>query len=179
MIERLRPAPPPRPYRPPSIGAIVGRYVLSLLALGSLSAAGLHHVAYKDAQLRADLSLRGVRVAGSAYEYANKSEYARLRFQTLDGRAIVTDYVAWNTFPEFKKSPPGPVGAPYDQGSPVDVVYDPNNPSRALPAPFKSIPQTDPYAEFIELLLQFTPIIVMLAIVPTTTMLARRFAKDA
>ena len=174
MIGQLRPPPPPRP---PSIGAILGRYVLGLVVLGGLSAAGLHYEAYKDAQLRTDLSTRGVRVAGSAYEHSNKGQSAKLRFQTLDGRAIVTTYDPWLSFPEFQKSPLGPVGAPYDQGSPVDVIYDPDNPSRALPAPFKTIPQTDPHAQFIALLLQFTPMIVMLAVAPIALMLASRFAK--
>jgi hypothetical protein len=109
-------------------GAIGG---VALLATATFTGSSI----YGDTQLRQRLERYGVRVHGTLTGFEGKSRnIADFRFTTTDGRVFDSNYSGALSYPEL---------AHLSGGSKVDIVYDPGNPTQAIPEPFAHVPPCD------------------------------------
>jgi Protein of unknown function (DUF3592) len=117
----------------------LGSILLLFLVLALIVLNGLKN----DQDLRAQLLRNGERVSGKIVEIddGSRSTHIKLEFLTLDGRHLNATYRLALNMPERRK---------LNEGMIVDIVYDPTDPNRAIPAPYKTIPQRDVMAELIE-----------------------------
>lgn len=92
-----------------------------------------------DARLRGDLAQRGVRVPGfvATMAFGKHGCGARFSYTTREGRSLDHCYGNGLPFPER---------AAITVNAPVDVIYDPDAPDRAIPEPLPAVPQIDPRA---------------------------------
>jgi hypothetical protein len=136
---------PDRRQRMLRVASFIGWYLICLTVLGLFTAGLVGLRVASEAKLRSDLQHSGIRVAGTAHEDAGKSYFADLRFKTREGHTVATSYITWPKFPEYQESRSA------GDSDPVDIVYDPQNPSRAIPAPFAKIPSIDAHAQFLDI----------------------------
>lgn len=109
-------------------GAIGG---VALLATATFTGGSIH----SDSQLRERLGHYGVRVHGTLTGFEGKSRnIADFRFTTMDGRVFDANYSGAMSYPELGH---------LSGGSEVDIVYDPGNPTQAIPEPFAQVPPCD------------------------------------
>jgi hypothetical protein len=118
-----------------------------LLVLGFLMVCGIiFNSLTSDQDLRYDLRRSGVRVSGSIYDLRSARggrNTAYMNFHTRDGIQVSTTYGDGMNFPERSK---------LYAGMSVDIVYDPFDPKRAIPAPLAEVPLRDVMAELLEFL---------------------------
>ena len=120
----------------------------------------------KDQNLRADLLRNGERTSGKIIDIRGARRRARfidMEFTTSDGRFVKATYRNRMNIPERSR---------LAEGMRVDVVYDPADPSRAIPAPYKNVPQRNVVSELIAFLrkiglavLMVSPLIVGIPLV--------------
>lgn len=166
----MQPYYPARRRRMHQIATVIGWYLVCLFSLGIFAGAGAYLAVSSEAKLRSDLQRSGVRVAGAAYEHASAGYHARLRFKTREGHTVATFYDSWLKYPEYH----GIRGRISAEFLPVDVIYDPENPLRAIPAPFTKIPDIDVHAGFLDVFSRFFFTIEILAAILTVIVLGAR-----
>ena len=123
------------------------KWVLAAILLMLLIVGGLGFIALNnDQDLRANLLRDGQRTSGKIVELSGSrgaKNVVDIEFRTLDGRDVRAIYLSEMPFPERDR---------LEEGMTVDVVYDVDDPSRAIPAPYQTVPQRDVVAELFEFL---------------------------
>jgi hypothetical protein len=141
-----------------------------LLVVAAIAYNGLK----KDQDLRADLAHNGQRVSGKivVMRDGRRAHYIDMEFRTEQGRLTKARYHKRLASPESDKLVEGMI---------VDVVYDPRDPSRAIPAPFKTVPQRNVLFELLEFLrrISLTLLIVSPLIIGTALWKHKRVTRQA
>jgi Protein of unknown function (DUF3592) len=131
----------------------------AVVVLGSLMVAGIGiNFLNKDQDLRIHLIRYGERVPGVITDLRGRGG-PHMKFQTRDGRDVETNYGHGMDFPERSK---------LFVGMPVDIVYDPNDPTRAIPAPYPTVLKRDKVSDlgaFLKQILIFGLPIFVLALI--------------
>lgn len=107
-----------------------------LLGILMVTAIGINSLD-KDQELRNDLIRSGDRVTGVITDMRGargSTNSPHMKFRTRDGREVETTYGDGMAFPEQSKLFVGMI---------VDVVYDPVDPTRAIPAPYSTVLKRD------------------------------------
>ena len=122
-------------------------YLLAaILLMFAIVAAFTFSALTKDQNLRADLLRNGERTSGKIIDIRGARRRARfidMEFTTSDGRIVKATYRNRMNMPERSR---------LIEGMSVDVVFDPADPSRAIPAPYQNVPQRKVVSELIALL---------------------------
>jgi Protein of unknown function (DUF3592) len=151
------------------------RYLLiAVLILTFVIAAIVFNALKKDQNLRADLLRNGERTSGRIADIhgsRGSKNKIDMEFRTLDGRGVKATYYCPMRCPEKSK---------IAKGKSVDVVYDAAHPAKAMPAPYKNVPQRDVVSElfaFLQLLglvaLTVSPLILGIAFLHNTSLRSR------
>lgn len=120
--------------------------VAAILLMFLIAAAFAFNALTKDQNLRADLLRNGERASGKIIDIRGARGRARfidMEFTTSDGRVVKATYRNRMNIPERSR---------LAEGMDIDVVYDPADPSRAIPAPYQNVPQRDVVSELITFL---------------------------
>jgi hypothetical protein len=121
----------------------IGYVVAAIILLFSVLAAAVFFTLTKDQDLRADLLRNGSPTSGKIIDMGGsrgRTSFVDLELHAHDGRIVKTTYRSGFPFPERDA---------IAKGMNVNVVYDPADPSRAIPAPFGPVIQRDVMAELL------------------------------
>jgi uncharacterized membrane protein YciS (DUF1049 family) len=114
-----------------AIKYLLGFLIILTLVIAAIAFNGLK----KDQDLRAALLLKGERTSGKITDIhgsRGSKNKIDIEFRTLNGRSVKTTYYCVLRCPEISM---------ITTGMKVDVVYDTVHPLKAIPAPYKNVPQ--------------------------------------
>ena len=121
-------------------------FLIAILLMFLIVSAIAFNILNNDQNLRADLLRNGERTSGKIINIRGargRKSFIDMKFKTSDGRDVKATYHNRFTFPERDR---------LKIGMSVDIVYDVARPSRAIPAPYKTVLQRDVVSELLEFL---------------------------